>query len=79
MAQGLDPIITATTSPKFGDYQCNNAMPLFAKMKGQKDAPYKNPRELAAAIMEVTAIPNYSPQMLCKHIASDINPERYTD
>ncbi|KAI8475928.1 MAG: tRNA synthetases class I (R)-domain-containing protein [Monoraphidium minutum] len=33
-----------------GDYQCNNAMPLFGKMKGRDGAP-KNPRAAAEAIL----------------------------
>jgi arginyl-tRNA synthetase len=51
-AQEVTPIIAPTNNPKFGDYQCNNAMPLFATMKGKEDAPYKNPRELAQAVMD---------------------------
>ena len=47
-------VIVPTTNPKFGDYQCNNAMPLFAKIKGSEGAP-KNPRAVAEAIVE--AIP----------------------
>jgi arginyl-tRNA synthetase len=54
LVQGVSPIIASTANAKFGDYQCNNSMQLFAQMKGQQDAPYKNPRELATAIMEVT-------------------------
>jgi len=48
--QNVLPQIATTNNPKYGDYQCNNAMPLFAKFKGQADAPFKNPREVAAAI-----------------------------
>jgi Arginyl tRNA synthetase N terminal domain len=32
---GIQPIIAQTGNPKFGDYQCNNAMALFGKLKGQ--------------------------------------------
>lgn len=28
-------IVTQSTNAKFGDYQCNNAMSLFAKLKGK--------------------------------------------
>ncbi len=28
-------IVTQATNAKFGDYQCNNAMSLFAKVKGK--------------------------------------------
>ena len=44
-------VIVPTANPKFGDYQCNNAMPLFAKIKGTEGAP-ANPREVATAILE---------------------------
>lgn len=50
--QGLAPIISPCNNPKFGDYQCNNAMPLFATFKGKEDAPFKNPREIATAILD---------------------------
>jgi hypothetical protein len=45
--QSVEPQIATTNNPKYGDYQCNNAMPLFAKLKGQADAPFKNPREVS--------------------------------
>ena len=44
-------IIVPTTNPKFGDYQCNNAMPLFAKIKGTDGAP-SNPRAVAEAVLK---------------------------
>lgn len=34
-----EPLVAATAQPKFGDYQCNNAMSLFGKLKGQEGAP----------------------------------------
>lgn len=37
-------------NPKFGDYQCNNAMALFGRLKGQPGAP-KNPRAVAEAVL----------------------------
>lgn len=51
---GVTSALTVCTQPKFGDYQCNNAMALFGKLKGQADAP-KNPRAVAEAI--VAALP----------------------
>lgn len=42
--------VTACNNPKFGDYQCNSAMGLYAKIKGQEGAP-KNPRAVAEAIV----------------------------
>lgn len=38
----MKPLVVACPSTKFGDYQINNAMPLFAKIKGQEGMP-KNP------------------------------------
>lgn len=44
-----EPIVLPTQNPKFGDYQCNNALPLLKKLpKGT----YKNPREVAQAIID---------------------------
>ncbi|KAL6784922.1 TSR1 [Auxenochlorella protothecoides x Auxenochlorella symbiontica] len=47
---GVQPSVAQTNDPKFGDYQCNNAMALFAKCKGKEGAP-KNPRAVAEAIV----------------------------
>jgi hypothetical protein len=44
------PVIAPCNNPKFGDYQCNNAMALFAKVKGKEGAP-KSPRDVANAIL----------------------------
>ena len=53
--QRQEPIVVQTTNPKFDcDYQCNNAMPLFARVKGEDGAP-SNPRAVAEAI--VASIP----------------------
>ena len=30
-----DPLVAQTNEPKFGDYQCNNAMALFGQLKGK--------------------------------------------
>lgn len=43
-------VVAPTNNPKFGDYQCNNAMPLFSKIKGTEGAP-KSPRALAELIV----------------------------
>ncbi|KIZ07760.1 hypothetical protein MNEG_0179, partial [Monoraphidium neglectum] len=44
------PLIAACNNAANGDYQCNNAMPLFGKMKGLEGAP-KNPRAAAEGIL----------------------------
>lgn len=46
-----EPIIAPCNNPKFGDYQCNNAMSLFGKLKGSEGAP-KAPRDVGTAIMK---------------------------
>eukprot|EP00199_Chlamydomonas_sp_CCMP681_P000318 CAMPEP_0119106360 /NCGR_PEP_ID=MMETSP1180-20130426/4070_1 /TAXON_ID=3052 ORGANISM="Chlamydomonas cf sp, Strain CCMP681" /NCGR_SAMPLE_ID=MMETSP1180 /ASSEMBLY_ACC=CAM_ASM_000741 /LENGTH=596 /DNA_ID=CAMNT_0007091677 /DNA_START=206 /DNA_END=1996 /DNA_ORIENTATION=- len=45
-----EPIITPCSNIKFGDYQCNNAMQLFGKLKGTPGAP-KAPRDVANALL----------------------------
>lgn len=42
--------VTQCKESNFGDYQCNNAMSLFGKLKGTEGAP-KNPRAVAEAIL----------------------------
>lgn len=44
-------------NPKFGDYQCNNAMAIFGKLKGSPGAP-KNPRAVAQAILDALDAPS---------------------
>ena len=44
------PMIAACNNASNGDYQCNNAMPLFGKLKGREGAP-KAPRDIAQAIL----------------------------
>lgn len=44
-------------NPKFGDYQCNNAMAIFGKLKGSPNAP-KNPRAVAQAILDALDAPS---------------------
>lgn len=51
---GVEAAVAQCNQPKFGDYQCNNAMALFGRMKGKEGAP-KNPRAVAEAI--VAAVP----------------------
>lgn len=47
---GVQPLI-ATSPPNFGDYQCNNAMGIFSKIKG-KNSEFRNPRSIGEAIMK---------------------------
>ncbi len=49
-----EPVLAPCAQAKFGDYQCNNAMALFGKLKGQPGAP-KAPRDVANAL--VAAVP----------------------
>ncbi|KAG0500640.1 hypothetical protein HPP92_000712 [Vanilla planifolia] len=44
----VQPLIAVCTA-KFGDYQCNNAMGIFSKIKG-KSAEFKNPNSVGQAI-----------------------------
>lgn len=48
-AVGQDPLIAASKNPKFGDYQCNAAMPL-GKMLG------KPPRDVALALVNAVQL-----------------------
>eukprot|EP00978_Attheya_sp_CCMP212_P011945 scaffold29664_cov51-Attheya_sp.AAC.3 len=48
-------LIARCSNPKHGDYQCNAAMPLFGKLKGQ----FKSPQQVAKAIQD--AIPESNP------------------
>jgi hypothetical protein len=45
-----EPAIAPCAQAKFGDYQCNNAMALFGKLKGKEGAP-KAPRDVANALL----------------------------
>eukprot|EP01018_Ginkgo_biloba_P001980 Gb_29722 [translate_table: standard] len=45
----LEPLVAICTA-KFGDYQCNNAMSIFSRIKG-KSAEFKNPNSVGQAIM----------------------------
>lgn len=51
---GVQPVVHPTPNPKYGDYQCNNAMALHGKLKGTEGAP-KAPRDVANKI--VAALP----------------------
>lgn len=44
------PVVVPCNNPKFGDYQFNNAMGLFGKLKGKEGAP-KAPRDVANAVL----------------------------
>jgi arginyl-tRNA synthetase len=57
VASDISAVVAACNQPKFGDYQCNNAMALFGRLKGTDGAP-KNPRAVADAI--VAALPETS-------------------
>lgn len=46
--ESVEPLIAVCTA-KFGDYQCNNAMGIFSKIKG-RSAEYKNPNSVGQAI-----------------------------
>ncbi|XP_021741391.1 arginine--tRNA ligase, cytoplasmic-like isoform X1 [Chenopodium quinoa] len=46
----IEPIISVGTG-NFGDYQCNNAMSVFSKIKG-KNTEFKNPRSVGEAIIK---------------------------
>ncbi|KAK6158993.1 hypothetical protein DH2020_006307 [Rehmannia glutinosa] len=47
----VEPAIAPCQDPKFGDYQCNNSMGLWAKVKG-KGTQFKCPYPIAEAIMK---------------------------
>ncbi len=55
-AAGVEPAVVACAAKdaKNGDYQCNNAMALFAKLKGTPNPP-KAPRDVSTAI--IAALP----------------------
>ena len=38
----IEPVVAQTNEPKFGDYQCNNAMALFGQLKGKVWHPTKH-------------------------------------
>ena len=47
----VEPVVLMPcTQARFGDYQCNNAMGLFGKLKGKEGAP-KTPRDTANAVL----------------------------
>ncbi|XP_019192361.1 PREDICTED: arginine--tRNA ligase, cytoplasmic-like isoform X1 [Ipomoea nil] len=46
----VQPMMAICNNPKFGDYQCNNAMSLWAKIKG-KGTQFKGPQPVGQAIM----------------------------
>lgn len=51
LSEGLVTNVAYCSNSKFGDYQCNNVMGIFAQIKGKPDAP-KNPRAVAQAIID---------------------------
>ncbi|XP_011093650.1 arginine--tRNA ligase, cytoplasmic isoform X3 [Sesamum indicum] len=46
----VEPAIAPCQNPKFGDYQCNNAMGLWSRVKG-KGTQFKGPQLVGQAIM----------------------------
>lgn len=53
---GIAPVIAQCNNPKFGDYQCNNAMALFAQLKGKVGAAPPLP-QMPDAIHVSTSLP----------------------
>jgi arginyl-tRNA synthetase len=49
----IQPAVAATNNPDHGDYQCNNAMALFGRMKG-KASPTQHPDQSAHRIFSQT-------------------------
>eukprot|EP00887_Chlorella_sp_A99_P002749 scaffold6.g2749.t1 len=47
---GEKPAVAQCNNPQHGDYQCNNAMAVFGKLKGKEGAP-KAPRAVAEALV----------------------------
>ncbi|CAI9774187.1 unnamed protein product [Fraxinus pennsylvanica] len=47
----VEPAIAPCQNPKFGDYQCNNAMGLWSKVKG-KGTQFGGPQPIGQAIMK---------------------------
>ncbi|XP_073140656.1 arginine--tRNA ligase, cytoplasmic-like isoform X1 [Henckelia pumila] len=47
----VDPSIAICQKPEFGDYQCNNAMGLWSKVKG-KGTQFRGPQPIGQAIRE---------------------------
>lgn len=47
----VEPLIAACAL-KFGDYQCNNAMGLWSRIKNKKDNGFKGPPSIGKVIME---------------------------
>ncbi|KAI3443697.1 hypothetical protein Pfo_000362 [Paulownia fortunei] len=47
----VGPAVAPCQNPKFGDYQCNNAMGLWSKLKG-KGTQFKGPQPIGQAIMK---------------------------
>ncbi|XP_078439002.1 arginine--tRNA ligase, cytoplasmic-like isoform X2 [Wolffia australiana] len=45
-----DPLVSASTA-KFGDYQCNNAMGMWSKIRG-KSTEFKNPNSIGQALVK---------------------------
>ncbi|CAA6660972.1 unnamed protein product [Spirodela intermedia] len=48
--QDVDPLVSVSTA-KFGDYQCNNAMGMWSKIKG-KSTEFSNPNSIGQALVK---------------------------
>ncbi|EPS67056.1 hypothetical protein M569_07720, partial [Genlisea aurea] len=49
--ESVDPVVEPCQNTRFGDYQCNNAMGLWSKIKGN-NGPFTGPRPIGQAIMD---------------------------
>ncbi|CAM6109547.1 unnamed protein product [Calypogeia fissa] len=48
---GVEPLVEVCKNPNFGDYQCNNAMGIWSKIRGQPaQGAFKNPNAIGQAI-----------------------------
>ena len=48
-AANVEPVVAQTNEPKFGDYQCNNAMALFGQLRGKVSLRMPLPSHLPSA------------------------------
>ncbi|KAK6136593.1 hypothetical protein DH2020_029663 [Rehmannia glutinosa] len=70
----VEPAIAPCQDPKFGDYQCNNAMGLWAKVKG-KGTQFKGPYPIAESIhkMLIYGIETWAPELPVKRAVVDFS------
>eukprot|EP00898_Chlorokybus_atmophyticus_P004813 jgi/Chlat1/5332/Chrsp35S05264 len=48
----VEPSVAVCQNTTYGDYQCNNAMGLFGRLKKERPGEYKNPQVVAKAILD---------------------------